>query len=1465
MRSDPPADPTDRDADRFADQLAALWARELNVPSPVAVPEAELNTTRMQHFGRQIAEAVRGSRPARAEVSRERLFTLAARSESAANADHTLPQGRGVYSVSRDEGELVLQLDLSASETGERLLFFRFRSLSADPSAVPMTFAEGVLGLPAGAGTYRVPLDSFLTDEGQTLLGSIPGWSEVFDLAAPDAVTAADEPLLAASNDPQPLFGRPTLAAALARLRHTPTPVSLPKPTRGVDFLAAVCHAVNGLWAAHHRLPTGELPRAAVTAQAWLDDATQTRDQWLTAYRTDDGRPDERFVHLLAAQVGVLRVASGERAEVATDQLKRAWEHEPIHPRVAEARVLAAPWGAEARVAAVEFAALAARGISPVPVQRFELPVVFDRSLQGKVLKLVFEEFTGDGPAVLFPDLAGPGLWVADAAFWDALGSAWRFAASGFAPGARVRWRVANEDGTAFATPSVFEGGSAGGAVGAGLLALSTRLPSEDCDGRVVVIARVSADGRLSAVDEAGLRNKLRATRGVAARAVVVAPDQPAGAWADGSVRTAATIADALEHLLPDPLHPVLSAEQLPPPVDPNLFVGRSAAIEALDRAWRERDITIHQVVAAGGVGKSTVVWKWVREYLPQKHRYRLCPQVFEWSFYSQEDHEYQPNSSRFLNAALQHFARCDPTGRYDSLDDAGDAVKGERVAEAFMKCGGVMVLDGVEPLQMVPSPGQKSGSADDAGLRVFLQHMRRNVRLGPRDRRRLLVLTTRWRIAELDELDRTDSGCVTLELGNLTPADGAHLLRGFHLRSQPADRLRYGDGTPEALLSPFATAELERMARDVGGHALALVLLASLMVRDYGGRVEEYRAVRQDLFAELGHVEPMSQRQATPDEHRYARRVIRLYLHALGRDGSPVAAACRRALFQLGLFDRPARTVKLRLLADGPPIPEVTDLPAGATLADALRHLEDLRLLTVGPNPDGVVNTHPLVREYLSRTLRQEHPDSWRAAHSRLFDRLNPHPKPRTTADLEPWLEKMAHGCLADRHHEVLRDVFVPQVLAGERMAAIPFRGAHGAILSVLSHYFTPERNWTFALGVKSLSDRLLVLKTTGECLSPTRGYSDPSTLACYRQGIELTRPHPELRPMEHLFRAGYCRGLLASGECGEMGRVCREVYEQAVASGDRLSVAAGAHRLALAYLLAGRFREAAELCDRVLADPLSEPESAVAAERFLIDPVTCSLLWKGFADWHLGRPADGLRGVDKAVSRARQLNHPHTIVVALCFAANVYCFHQDVAATRRLSDELLTATREHGFFFWGASGYMLRGWAVARDGQPEEGLALLDRGIEQWQSGGCKAQMSARFAMRAEVLHRLGQRVQATENLLIAEADAEARGEWYWLAEIQRQKVLMGDNPPGSAGFGDEEERTLEDAVEAADRTDGVTLRVRALHSLLEGVRGRRPRDPRRVAAVGRRLADALAALGDAAGCPIIRRARALVGRAE
>jgi hypothetical protein len=137
---------------------------------------------------------------------------------------------------------------------------------------------------------------------------------------------------------------------------------------------------------------------------------------------------------------------------------------------------------------------------------------------------------------------------------------------------------------------------------------------------------------------------------------------------------------------------------------------GRRDEVEWLDDCWSERAY-VASIVAFGGVGKSSLVWDWLRGM--QRDDWRGAERVYGWSFYSQGTTDRMTSADEFISAALRWFGDADP--------NAGSPWdKGERLAGLIRKHRVLLVLDGVEPLQW--GPGPQGGSIKDPALATLVR-----------------------------------------------------------------------------------------------------------------------------------------------------------------------------------------------------------------------------------------------------------------------------------------------------------------------------------------------------------------------------------------------------------------------------------------------------------------------------------------------------------------------------------------------------------------------------------------------------------------------------------------------------------------------------------------------------------------------------------------------------------------------
>ncbi|MEM7041371.1 MAG: toll/interleukin-1 receptor domain-containing protein, partial [Pseudomonadota bacterium] len=252
-------------------------------------------------------------------------------------------------------------------------------------------------------------------------------------------------------------------------------------------------------------------------------------------------------------------------------------------------------------------------------------------------------------------------------------------------------------------------------------------------------------------------------------------------------------------------------------PVTGKELFGRQVELQMLDEAWASDGTNIVALTAWGGVGKSTLVNRWVERL--GKDNYRGAERVFAWSFYSQGMRDQVASADAFIDEALRFFEDDDPS-------KGSPWAKGERLAELVGKQKALLLLDGMEPLQ---DPYQ--GIKDPALARL--------VECLAVENAGLCVITTREKVKELDDFP---DQVIEQDLEHISPEAGRALLR--------VKRVRGSD------------AALEQASRNFGNHALAINLLASYL-QFYDNRHISQAATIPDL----------------PDledpHHRHPRRVM--------------------------------------------------------------------------------------------------------------------------------------------------------------------------------------------------------------------------------------------------------------------------------------------------------------------------------------------------------------------------------------------------------------------------------------------------------------------------------------------------------------------------------------------------------------------------------------------------------------
>jgi predicted ATPase len=216
----------------------------------------------------------------------------------------------------------------------------------------------------------------------------------------------------------------------------------------------------------------------------------------------------------------------------------------------------------------------------------------------------------------------------------------------------------------------------------------------------------------------------------------------------------------------------------------------------------------------------------------------------------------------------------------------------------------------------------------------------------------------------------------------------------------------------------------------------------------------------------------------------------------------------------------------------------------------------------------------------------------------------------------------------------------------------------------------------------------------------------------------------------------------------------------------------------------------------------------------RMGIDPGVACHTFAAITLWLLGYPDQTLVRIHEALALAHELSHPFSQAYAWCWTAIVSQLRRDVSAMHEQAEAAARLSTEQGFPLWAAMGTSLRGWALAMQGQGEEGLAQVRQGITAYRATGAAVCAPFLCTLLAEVCDHLGQVEDDLQALAEAHALVEQHEERWWEAEVCRLRGVLLLRQPGTPQA--EAEAWLQRALDVARRQEAKSLELRAAMSL-------------------------------------------------
>ncbi|SJM29949.1 hypothetical protein BQ8482_120004 [Mesorhizobium delmotii] len=229
-------------------------------------------------------------------------------------------------------------------------------------------------------------------------------------------------------------------------------------------------------------------------------------------------------------------------------------------------------------------------------------------------------------------------------------------------------------------------------------------------------------------------------------------------------------------------------------------------------------------------------------------------------------------------------------------------------------------------------------------------------------------------------------------------------------------------------------------------------------------------------------------------------------------------------------------------------------------------------------------------------------------------------------------------------------------------------------------------------------------------------------------------------------------------------------------------------------------------------LYDPERHGSTAFTFGQDLGVAVLSHLVW---VLWLLGYPDQASRRQAEALALARRVGHKNTLRFALMYSAMAGAYGNNAGLAAEHSASLLELAREQKFDLWRAGATVVKGWAIARQGRGEAGIAAIERGLAEWTSSGAEWMRPLFLSLLADACALSGDVRRALDLVGEALTAVERTGQCWPAAELHRlQGQFLTALPNGARPA--EASAALQRAIQIARSQSAKSWELRAATSL-------------------------------------------------
>jgi adenylate cyclase len=282
--------------------------------------------------------------------------------------------------------------------------------------------------------------------------------------------------------------------------------------------------------------------------------------------------------------------------------------------------------------------------------------------------------------------------------------------------------------------------------------------------------------------------------------------------------------------------------------------------------------------------------------------------------------------------------------------------------------------------------------------------------------------------------------------------------------------------------------------------------------------------------------------------------------------------------------------------------------------------------------------------------------------------------------------------------------------------------------------------------------------------------GYTTEALKAVTARALVLSKKFDDA---PEIFPVLYSRWafLLTAGSISESFDVAREFSDLAERQGNKDALYARFRMLGASRMCLGELDAAAHDLEQAVSLYTKEEHERLLTA-YGVDIRVAARCFLGEVQWLQGYADSARRSVALALQEAKNIGHTHSIAMSLFFCGLISLLYRDPKAVRDYMEEMVALAARHGAIgAWPTLGRTMHGWSRV-DGELEEGLAMMNQGIEAAQKVGISMFLLFLKCRMVEILLSLGRIEEAERILAESEALMNRTGERNYEGELRRLK---------------------------------------------------------------------------------------------